>query len=393
MQSMQDVRNQNAQDFNARTRSQLYKQWQRFTSAQHSSFRIGIWGTTGAGKTTFLAMLYDALLLRPGWTVAADGKARGFITSHLRTLRTKGRFPAPTEVTAETDIFRYILQEEHSSQADGEFNQITLDFVDAPGEFYEKPHQADRRVTGEMDILDYLSSCDGIVFLLDPDRVDASLGEQDDDYRTMLLDLMLEFQERNIKSGLSDDLRLEQYMAFCITKADKEPYWSQRKAPQNMAEAVMGDTMYRMLGANFCKSGRYNFFATSAIGRYQDPESGDWMENVIYPGQSEANRPSRQVQATRAPAVTTTSIGQAYEPPTATDSAPETTTSTAADGPRAPRRASWAPTSNGFPADGPAYAPEVAIAKRSAISPVNVIEPLDWLIESMRRQPPRIHQP
>ncbi|RME41590.1 MAG: hypothetical protein D6796_15660, partial [Caldilineae bacterium] len=319
MKTISDVRAANAQLFEARTRSHLYKQWQRFTAADHNTFRIGIWGTTGAGKTTFLAMLYDALLLRPGWTVAADGKARAFVTGHLRTIRTRGRFPAPTEVTAQTDIFRYILQEEASKQADGAYRQITLDFVDAPGEFYERPHQADRRVTGEMDILDYLASCHGILFLLDPDRVDESLGEDEDDYRTMLLDLMLEFQERNIKSGISDDLRLEQYMAFCVTKVDRAPYWERRDDPQNLAESVMGETMYRMLGANFCKPNHYHFFATSAIGRYQDPETGEWRENVRYgnggPTLSDHRRLTEAI-------VTTTAIGEAYEPHTPTPALP-----------------------------------------------------------------------
>lgn len=386
MKSITDVRAANAEAFNARTRSHLYKQWQRFTAANHSAFRIGIWGTTGAGKTTFLAMLYDALLLRPGWTVAADGKARGFITSHLRNIRTKGRFPAPTEVTAETDIFRYILQEEGSKGADGEYNQISLDFVDAPGEFYERPHQADRRVTGEMDILDYLSSCHGIIFLLDPDRIDDGLGEDDDDYRTMLLDLMLEFQERNIKSGVSDDLRLEQFMAFCVTKTDKNSYWDYRKSPQNLAEGVMGDTMFRMLGANFCKPNRFNFFASSAIGRYQDSESGEWIENVAY-GKSRKDASNRNGGVPK-PAITTTSIGQSYEPEEAVPVPAEPDT-----GPRAPHRSqtsSWAPVSQIEQADKPDYAPEVSIVRRGAINPTNVIEPLDWLIEAMRRDPPHI---
>jgi hypothetical protein len=30
----------------------------------------------------------------------------------------------------------------------------------------------------------------------------------------------------------------------------------------------------------------------------------------------------------------------------------------------------------------------VTIANRGAITPFNVIEPLDWLIDSMRREPP-----
>ncbi len=384
MKSITEVRAANAEIFNTRTRSHLYKQWQRFTAADHSAFRIGIWGTTGAGKTTFLTMLYDALLLRPGWTVAADGKARTFVTTQLRTIRTKGRFPAPTEVTAETDIFRYILQEEAGKQADGAYNQVTLDFVDAPGEFYERPHQADRRVTGEMDILDYLSACHGIIFLLDPDRVDESLTEEDDDYRTMLLDLLLEFQERNIKSGISDDLRLEQYMAFCVTKTDKTPYWEQRDAPQNMAEAVMGDTMYRMLGSNFCKPNRYNFFATSAIGRYQDGETGDWLENVTYGNGHTATASRRRAEQ---PAITTTHIGQAYEPEA------DSTAANPGTGPRASHpapTASWAPVSTATDTVRPAYAPQVSIVRKQAINPLNVIEPLDWLIENMRRNPPRI---
>ncbi len=388
MQSMNDVRDRNAQEFSTQTRSQLYKQWQRFTSAQSSAFRIGIWGTTGAGKTTFLAMLYDSLLLRPGWTVAADHKARTFVTSHLRTLRTKGRFPPPTEVTAETDIFRYILQEEQTAQSDGAFNQVTLDFVDAPGEFYEKPHQADRRVTGEMDILDYLSSCHGIIFLLDPDRIDDDLGDDEDDYRTMMLDLMLEFQERSLTYGLSDDLRLEQYMAFCITKADKEPYWSNRNSPQNLAEEIMGNIMYRMLGANFCKLGRYNFFATSAIGRYQDLDSNSWLENVQYPSGHVSNGHSGTIVQPNIPianpAVTTTNIGPAFE------SSPSSSSATAESEAQPARRSSWAPAKQNHQSSKPVYAPETSIRNKQAINPLNIIEPLDWLVDSMRREAPRI---
>ena len=382
MQTINDVRDHNAETFDTRTRSQLYKQWQRFTSADNSAFRIGIWGTTGAGKTTFLAMLYDALLLRPGWTVAADTEARKFVTSHLRTIRTRGYFPAPTEVTAQTDIFRYILQEEQSNQMDGQYNQITLDFVDAPGEFYERPHLADRRVSGEMDILDYLSSCDGIIFLLDPERLDDDLGDDEDDYRTMLMDLLLEFQERSISSGASDDLRLEQYMAFCVTKSDKDPFWEYRESPQNLAEEIMGDPMYRMLGANFLKPNHYNFFSVSAIGRYQDPESGDWMENIRYPRDGRLN--GVQLPAAGEAVMTTTSIGNAYEPASQPEREPTAPVE------EQPGRSSWVPAST--PASLPAVkqpAAGASIVNKRAITPFNVLEPLDWLISRMRESPPR----
>ncbi|OQY44713.1 MAG: hypothetical protein B6242_12100 [Anaerolineaceae bacterium 4572_78] len=384
---MQEVKNINAEEFNTRTRSHLYKQWQRFTAAQHSAYRIGIWGTTGAGKTTYLSMLYDSLLLRPGWTVAADTNARKFVTSQLRTIRTKGHFPPPTELTTEAEIFRYVLQEERSQHVDSEFNQITLDFVDAPGEFYEKPHQADRRVAGEIDILDYLSSCHGIIFLLDPDRLDNTLDEEEDDYRTMLLDLFLEFQERNVKSGFSDDLRLEQYLAFCVTKADKDPFWTERENPQNAVEEIMGDTMYRMLSSNFARPNRYKFFSISAIGRYQDTETGEWLENVSYPGRP---TPTRHVPKKPndiiIPAVTTTNIGTAYEPSEPTPPVEPFSETTV----RPPQKSTWVPTSSSEKSERAKYVEQVSIIKKRAINPLNVIEPLDWLVDSMRRQPPRI---
>lgn len=380
MKTMDEVIQTNAEDFDRRTRSYLYEQWQRFISPTPSAFRVGIWGTTGAGKTTFLAMLYDALLLRPGWTVAADPKARQFVLNHLKTIRQHGRFPAPTEISPELDIFRYILQDESRPDDGADFRQVSLDFVDAPGEFYESPHQPDRRVNNELDILDYLSSCHGIIFLLDPDRTtaedDRDAEEAADDYRTLLLDLMMEFQERARQSGVSDDLRLEQYMAFCVTKIDKEPHWSRRKSPQDLAAEVMGDTMYRMLSANFCKPNRFGFFASSAVGRVQDPETKEWRENVVYPHRAEAAR-------ARVPVVTTTQVGQAYEP------APEPGDDSPGAGSERAARSVWAPGGNGRDQQPADFSP-ARIARRQAISPFNVIEPLDWLIDNMRRQPPRI---
>jgi hypothetical protein len=259
--------------------------------------------------------------------------------------------------------------------------------VDAPGEFYERPHQVDRRVSGEMDILDYLSSCHGIIFLLDPDRISETLSDDEDDYHTMLLDLMFEFQERNLKSGLSDDLRLEQYMAFCVTKVDKSGYWEQKDIPQNLAEDVMGNTMFRMLGANFCKPNRFNFFSSSAIGRYQDPQSGDWVENVEYPYQK--LRPQQPAKnGNLPPIVSTMSIGEAFE----FDPEPEPELEPAAN-PRPQRgstRSSWAPASPTPTQPQKESAEPVKIIHKRSIAPYNVMEPLDWLIESIRRQPPRI---
>jgi hypothetical protein len=110
------------------------------------------------------------------------------------------------------------------------------------------------------------------------------------------------------------------------------------------------------------------------------------VENVTYGGQAPrraANQPGQR------PAITTTSIGDAYEPEEAApqpQSQPQPET-----GPRAPRRSpsSWAPAgeSTGQRVE---YVPGSSIIHKRAITPFNIIEPLDWLIESMRREPPRV---
>lgn len=276
-----------------------------------SEIRLGIWGTIGSGKTIYLAKLYEALLESDDWVVTADKKAREFVEEHLRDMDNSnkaGLLPLPTEKTRrEVEIFRYTLIPQSSRVAK---SNIVLSFIDAAGEFYENRLHANTKVVRKKeqvlnpnekileeeyrDIVEYLMSCNGIIILLDPKRS----SKEGESYRTLLFDLFNEFQERSRNLNINLD-RLEQYIAFCVTKVDdNDELWQKGQNPQQFAQEVMGQKMWKSLINNFSyveldkkkrkephKKNRCEFFAVSAIGRYQDPDSKKWCKALDKPNQ------------------------------------------------------------------------------------------------------------
>jgi GTPase SAR1 family protein len=105
---------------------------------QQSSIRIGIWGTTGAGKTIYLARLYDLLQQSRNWIFDEDTEAKVFAQQYLNDMNNEtkeGTLPRPNYVSkgAEYKIFIYTLTSKNSPF------KIELEFIDAPGEFFENP--------------------------------------------------------------------------------------------------------------------------------------------------------------------------------------------------------------------------------------------------------------
>lgn len=331
-------------------RSHLAAAWSLLNLQGTSNLRLGIWGTGGAGKTTFLSMLYDQLLISPRWTVAANTKAGAFAERHLATIFSEGVFPAPTETAEQLDLLSYHLtpREPHA----GRGQHVTLTFVDAPGEFYEDPSHPASRVDAEMDIVDYLCSCHGLIFLIDPQ---PAAGSARGSYQDMLLRLFQEFQRRAQKPGAPHATMVQQYIAFCVTKVDRDPLWGRRDAPEELALEAMGRRLIKWMEHNFSQEGRYRYFATSAIGRYQERGSQDWVENVrpAVP----AGRQGREA-----------SLLWVTQPAAAADS--------------------WVP-----PATTAAQPirPEETIVCRDEIAPLNVIEPVEWLLAAMAKRMPRLH--
>ncbi|MBD2463946.1 hypothetical protein H6G89_23370 [Oscillatoria sp. FACHB-1407] len=256
-----------------------FNRWFNRESKESTRIQIGIWGTTGVGKTTYLTTLYQQLMSSPDWIVDCDRETGNFILNHLRMIQS-GHFPPPTSVKDRLEVLRFWLNANTNYSTDfGSNSNIEIVFINAPGEFYEDiPFRNNDFAKGEddvvWDIVDYLVSCDGIVFLLDPLRS----KEHGKNYSSLLWDLFYELLRRSETSN-SDSTRLEQYLAFCVTKADREDVWQKAMNSESLVEEIVGERLFRRLLNNFSMKGRYECFTMSAIGRYQDA-SGEWQEPV-----------------------------------------------------------------------------------------------------------------
>lgn len=253
-----------------------------------ADIQLGIWGTTGAGKTTYLAMLYDALERDNNWRVGVVKKAREFAGTHRKTIRIDRIFPAPTPVPDQLETLDYTLINQGSGK------RTVIKFIDAPGRFYEQIKKTPTIVKQENkstdskqefeDIVDYLRACNGIILLLDPDR----MTEKRDDFLSMLTELFQEFYEReNQENENRDNIfdKLKHYIAFCVTKVDRQKIWSKGQESKKLVEEVMGeDTLMRILN-NYVEENRCEYFSVSSIGCYKDKQ-GNWHSAVDEPGSS-----------------------------------------------------------------------------------------------------------
>ena len=277
-------------DKKAYLRGILGKDIQKLFGRDNRNMRIGIWGTAGSGKTTYLVRLYDALMASKYWTVRVSDNGRDFVQDNQDLIINHGKFPAKTAITSKTRIFNYTITPQKKGLSQGiHVSQIQLDFIDAPGEFYEDF----KKYGKDYDIVDYLLYCDGIIFLIDPAR---KSGEK---LSTMIPKLFRELSARvEEKSKNSDapkrkkDLsgRLEQYMAFCVTKIDRSDYWDKRDDAEKLMLNIAKPRFFYALG-NYCYyddnpnkrkdygiNNRCDFFCVSSIGRHFD---GDNYNEIV----------------------------------------------------------------------------------------------------------------
>lgn len=330
------------------------------------SFQIGLWGAHNAGKTTYLAMLYDALEQSPAWRVYTDEKGREFITAHTKTIRGEKHFPPSTEPSDEDpEEFIYEIYRK-SKDEPNTYNRVDLKFLDAPGEYYENPYAPG------INILDYLSGCHGLIFLVDPEPPSTEVS----DYHNMVLDLLREFHKRSRQNSETHSPFLEQYLAFAATKVDKEGFWERCYQPKNSADKnkanidkfvieVMGQSTYNAVSNNYSQEGRYKLFAISSIGRSQNPDTQEWEQNITYPNQPQTSTDAKNT------------MKRGYTPPSRyqSDVKPED------------EEERSLPLSNQTVEDELEEDPFVIINR---ISSLNVIQPLEWLIDSMLNNPPKI---
>lgn len=342
--------------------------------------RIGLWGTRGSGKTTYLAMLYEALALSNEWEVSLDKKARRFVRDHCKTINSDRLFPEPTPLADELEIFSFTLRPQFISKYGG---KVVLSFIDAPGEFYETLN-VNARVVGShahsaeqtpqtMDIIDYLISCDGIIFLLDPERRD----EDGDTYSSLIEDLIFEFQDRSQQSDLESE-RLQQYMAFTVAKADKESLWQRIESPAQLAQEIVGSRLFEKLEKNHCyvdrknpANNRFAFFAVSSVGLYQDQE-GNWRSPVIDP----------QKPAPSAPPI--------YEPNYVEDPTSYANPDFIYNPPQNNLPQSMQERLQANQVDSQTQAPQYLQTLQKGVDarPFQIIDPINWLVRGIQENPP-----
>jgi hypothetical protein len=308
---------------------------------------------------------------------------------------TNGTLPPPTlyqpGAIQSFDIFTYKFTYKNS-----QFGSIpiTLEFIDASGEFFEDP---DRELTishGEgayNNVIDYLMSCHGVIFLLDYERSKPQTTKNNlrKPYFDLLSNLFSKFQLRFCDLNQATDGYIQQYMAFCVTKADEDELWK-KKDSMSLVKETMGEKMWRYLINNYSlvntdldaakreqprKDNRCNFYSTSAFGRYKNSED-------------------KYVKVLKTPSVSPPNI-----------STPEQNTSNDWD---------WEEVINNNtpPNDPPSpkgglddigeetpkeinikARPTVIVEQGKPCNPYNILEPVEWLIRSIIQNPPKLPQP
>ena len=366
---------------------------------QPKNIRLGIWGTEGSGKTLYLIMLYEALLVSKDWQVTSDKTACQFVEEHLDEIDNTdkpGLLPLPTEKNKQIEIFRYILTPTSDNNITN--SKVVLEFIDAPGEFYREILKADAKVVKKTyssiksenedfieeyeDIVEYLMSCDGIIFLLDP----KPRNNTTESYRTLLFELFNEFQARS-QDLYSKDRRIKQYMAFCVTKVDDDDnLWEKAENPQKLVEEVMGERMWSYL-PNFCylqldpekrnklhKHNRCEFFAVSAIGRYQDKkDKRKWYRALEEPVQNTTNTHSQNNYSSGYPGGY--DPDSQHEPKQTGSNTPPSSLGLGLNVQNNHQK----PTRTGL-----------TIKPRVQCKPINVIDPIEWLIKSILYHQPTL---
>jgi len=104
--------------------------------------------------------------------------------------------------------------------------------------------------SGEPSIIDYLMSCHGVIFLLDYERSKPNKDDKRKPYYNLLLNLFSEFKLRSRKMNQATGQYIQQYMAFCVTKADEDELW-EKKDSMSLVKETMGATMWSYLVNNY----------------------------------------------------------------------------------------------------------------------------------------------
>lgn len=233
--------------------------------------KMGIWGPTGAGKTTYLGALY--LELQKEWTIIDQsyvGRDSIQLKLNISNALTLGNFPPATP--RESKHYSLFFHPNSRNWIHKKLKQrrFGLSLIEAPGEFTGR----DPGLREEDEVRKYyihLSECDGLILMIDPEsgnkRGEDLFGV---DAGTYFLALQKLFNYLEIDANG----KVVPKLAFCLTKIDTDI------ASHSIANIGLEKTIFEIIGEDaknlirsrcatpsFGKS-RVKYFGISSVGKY-----------------------------------------------------------------------------------------------------------------------------
>jgi len=243
--------------------------------------KIGVWGPSNSGKTSFLVSLMAENWARYNYVTTSIGDSIPFIPDFKQ-----GLFPSPTD--SNTDLPRYSYRFDKVIDDRGrtdDSRSYHLSLMDVAG-----IETSNRKANHYQEYYEELATCQGIIVMIDVNAIKISykegesrFGRGGEDYYSGLARLFDNLPSKNNK--------IEAFIAFCITKADLDPIWEKVKEhrhkpqiPFSVLEDFMGDEISALIQTRCDIRHRIAVFATSVVGRIKT-ESGNERPNIIPTGQ------------------------------------------------------------------------------------------------------------
>lgn len=266
---------------------------------ENGNYRIGLIGGPSSGKTTMLLALetYARKLIDPDgkWTYSGADKPSIDWLNEKREVFDEGKFTEPTTMVPQDQI-RLVLYRGAK--------KVNITTQDRPGGDYQDPL--------DENMLEYLSECDGLIFLINPK---TKVGQRN----SAMIRNLLTFIDWKLGNGEVTGQPLPQRVAVCLSRYDDaeffqwlrdKNYLEKRTATgikntpilpsENVIKAIRewdlfpdGQNILDEFGTHFSPE-NVNFFALSSIGFWKRPEADqvNWDDcgNVVVTGSGDRIR-------------------------------------------------------------------------------------------------------